>query len=90
MASGVCHEKGRAIVRRALPMKNRLHPMPDRMCLLSLCDVTLLDMDNVNAWFEAIDMSSDERRDACKMILSDGSFAVCNIEHRLEVCCHSR
>ena len=39
---------------------------------------------------EAIDMSTDERRDACKMILSDGSFAVCNIENRLEVCCHSR
>ena len=90
MAYGVCHEKGRSVVGRTMPMRTSLHPMPDRMCLLSLCDVTLLDMDNVNAWLEAIDMSTDERRDACKMILSDGSFAVCNIEYRLEVCCHSR
>ena len=90
MAYGVCHEKGRSVVGRTMPMRTSLHPMPDRICLLSLCDVTLLDMDNVNAWLEAIDMSTDERRDACKMILSDGSFAVCNIEHRLEICCHSR
>ena len=90
MAYGVCHEKGRSVVGRTMPMRTSLHPMPDRMCLLSLCDVTLLDMDNVNAWLEAIDMSLDERRDACKKILSDGSFAVCNIENRLEVCCHSR
>lgn len=41
-------------------------------------------------YVEAIDMSSDERRDACKKILSDGSFVVCNIEHRLEVCCYRR
>lgn len=90
MVDWVCHAEGRAIVRRALPMKIRLHPMPNRMNLLSLRDLTLLDMDNVNAWLEAIDMSSDERRDACKKILSDGCFAVCNIEYRLEVCCHSR
>ena len=90
MVDWVCHAEGRAIVRRALPMRTSLHPMPDRMCLLSLCDVTLLDMDNVNAWLEAIDMSSDERRDACKKILSDGSFAVCNIEYRLEARFRSR
>lgn len=71
-------------------MKIRLHPMPNRMNLLSLRDLTQIDMDNVNSWLEAIDMSSDERRDACKKILSDGSFAVCNIEYRLEVRFRSR
>lgn len=90
MAYGVCHEKGRSVVGRTMPMRTSLHPMPNRINLLSLRDLTLLDMDNVNAWLEAIDMSPDERRDACKKILSDGSFAVCNIEHRLEVCCHCR
>ena len=90
MVDRVCHAEGRSVVGRTMQMRTSLHPMPNRINLLSLCDVTLLDMDNVNAWFEAIDMSSDERRDACKKILSDGSFAVCNIEYRLEVCCHSR
>ena len=90
MAYGVCHEKGRSVVGRTMPMRTSLHPMPDRMCLLSLCDVTLLDIDNVNAWLEAIDMSPKECHDACKKILSDGSFSVCNIEYRLEVRFRSR
>lgn len=90
MAYGVCHEKGRSVVGGTMPMRTNLHPMPDRMCLLSLCDVTLLDMDNVNAWLEAIDMSPEECHDACKKILSDGSFSVCNIEYRLEVRFRSR
>jgi hypothetical protein len=47
-------------------------------------------MDNVNAWLEAIDMSPKECHDACKKILSDGSFSVCNIEYRLEVRFRSR
>jgi hypothetical protein len=47
-------------------------------------------MDNVNAWLEAIDMSPEECHDACKKILSDGSFSVCNTEYRLEVRFRSR
>ena len=41
-------------------MRTRLYPMSDRMCLLALRDVTDMDMDDVDAWFEAIDMSSEE------------------------------
>ena len=58
--------------------------------LMSENGIYLDDYKYVNAWLEAIDMSSGERRDACKKILLDGSLSVCNIEYRLEVCCHSR
>ena len=58
MAYGVCYEKGRSVVGRTMPMRTSLHPMPGRMCLLSLYDVTLFDRDNVNAWLEAIRKSA--------------------------------
>ena len=71
-------------------MRTSLHPMPDRLNLLVLHGITILDMDDVDAWMEAIDMFPKERHKACRQILTDGSFAVCNIEHRLEMRCYSR
>lgn len=90
MVDWVCHAEGRSIIRRAMPMRTRLYPMSDRMCILVLRDVTNMDVCDVDAWFEAIDMSPEERQEAFRQILSEGRFIVCNIEHRLEICCHSR
>ena len=90
MADRVCYAEGCSIIRRTMPMRTRLYPMSDMMCLLALRDVTDMDVDDVDAWFEAIDMSPEERQEAFRQILSEGRFIVCNIEHRLEICCHSR
>ena len=90
MVDRICNEKSCATFRRAMPMKTRLHPMSGGLNHLAICDITLLDMHNVDAWLEAIDMLPDERHSACRKILADGEFCVCNIDYKLELRCYSR
>ena len=90
MADRVCYAEGCSIIRRTMPMRTRLHNINNYVNLLALRDITIFDFDEVDAWMHAIDMLPKEREDACEQILTYGSFIVCNIEHRLELCCHRR
>ena len=90
MADRVCYAEGCSIIRRTMPMKTRLHHIDDYVNFLSLKDITIIDLDEVDAWMQAIDMLKNERLDACKQIFLSGSFIICNTEHRLELCCRRR
>jgi len=68
-------------------MKTNLQPIGGGVNLLTLEGVTLTDLDDVDSWLFAIDIPPKERNEACLRILADGSFSVCNIEHRVEVNC---
>lgn len=68
-------------------MNTKLHPASDGVNMLMVRGVTVNDLKDVDAWLFAIDLSPNERRAACQQLLSDGSFSVCNIEHRVEVHC---
>lgn len=71
----------------ATVMITRLHPISNGVNVLDISGVTLLSLDDVDAWLFAIDMLPKERTEACRQIVSEGSFNVCNIEHRVEVRC---
>ena len=90
MAHWIYHEEGCTTSWRTMPMRTRLHNINNYVNLLALRDITIFDLDEVDAWMHAIDMLPKEREDACEQILTYGSFIVCNIEHRLELCCHRR
>lgn len=64
-------------------MKTRLGYTDDNVNTLTLSGVSLIDMDDVDAWLYAIDMTAKERKDACRKILTDGRYDVSNIEHRV-------
>lgn len=65
-------------------MTTNLIPLKGGVNRLSLHDVSLLRIDEVDAWLYALDFTPSERKKACSQVLSDGQFYVCNIEHRLE------
>lgn len=66
-------------------MNTRLKCIDNRVNLLTVSGITLTDLDEVDGWLYALDMAQAERRAACRQIMTDGSFAVSNIEHRVTV-----
>lgn len=68
-------------------MTINLTPIDNFTNLLTLQNVTLLSLDDVDAWLYAIEMTTSERSHACRQIMTDGKFSVCNIEHRVEIEC---
>jgi len=66
-------------------MTTNLRPTKNRVNLLIMRGVTVIDLDEVDSWLFAIGMLPNERNEACINILSDGWFSICNIEHRVEV-----
>ena len=68
-------------------MKTDLHSIGNGVNRLSLYGVTLLSLDDVDAWLLAIDMPHSQRKEACRQIMSDGYYAVSNIEYRVTVEC---
>lgn len=70
-------------------MITTLDPIDDGVNLLDISDVTPFDFDNVSAWLFAIDMPVKDRIEAFRQLLTDGSFSVCNIEYRVEICCRT-
>lgn len=67
-------------------MKTDLIPLSCGVNRLSLKDVSLIDIDNVDSWLYAIDLPPCERKAACLQVLTRGNYSVCNIEYRIEVC----
>lgn len=70
-----------------MPMIVDLQPIADSVNRLTLQGVTLLSLDDVDSWLYAIDMIHSERSDACRQLMTDGKYSVCNIEHRVEMEC---
>lgn len=68
-------------------MTIELHPIENMVNRLRLRGVTLLSLDDVDAWLYAIDMPHSERKAACRQILGEGYYAVSNIEHRVTIEC---
>ncbi len=65
-------------------MTTSLIPLKDCVNRLSIQNISLLGIDEVDAWLYALDFTPSERKKACRQLLSDGKYSVCNIEHRLE------
>lgn len=70
-------------------MRTDLSPLRNKTNRLSLHDITLLDLSDVDAWLFAIDLTPSERKDACWQIMYEGGFHICNIEYRIEVDCNT-
>jgi len=68
-------------------MTTSLEPADNAVSILAMRGVTLTDLDVVDSWLHAIDMSDSERRSACRQVFTDGLYSVCNIEYRVEVYC---
>lgn len=68
-------------------MRRTLTPTFNGVNKLRIFGVTLIDLDEVDSWMFAFDMSQSERNDACRQILCEGVFMVCNIENRVEMEC---
>lgn len=68
-------------------MTTSLHPIGNRVNRLRLCGVGLLSLDEVESWLYALDMLQEERKAACRQIMSDGYYAVSNLEYRVTVEC---
>lgn len=66
-------------------MTTNLRSIENGVNLLTIQGITIIDLDEVDSWLFAIDMLPKERHEACKQVLADGTFSVCNIEHRVEV-----
>lgn len=64
-------------------MNTRMKSINDRVNLLTVSGITLTDLDEVDAWLYALDMAETDRRSACRQIITDGSYSVSNIEHRV-------
>lgn len=64
-----------------------LHPIGNGVNSLKLGGVTLLSLDDVDAWLFAIDVPQGERNAACWQIMTKGYHAVSNIEYRVTVGC---
>lgn len=64
-------------------MKTELGYLEDCVSLLTVSDVSLIDLDHVDAWLAAIGMAACERPAACRKILTDGCYMVSNVEHRV-------
>ena len=66
-------------------MKTSLHPSCNGVNVLDVRGVTLLTLDEVDSWLFSIGVSSKDRATACRQILAEGSYSVCNIEYRVEM-----
>lgn len=66
-------------------MKTRLECISEGVNLLTVSGIKLGDLDEVDSWLFAIDMAQADRRAACRQIMTEGSYAVSNIEHRVTV-----
>lgn len=70
-------------------MTTKLVPIDNSVNLLSLSNIRLTDLDEVTAWFYALDIPVNEYRNLCVCILKDLRLAFSNIEHRVTVECSS-
>ena len=70
-------------------MKTTLSPAGNKTNRLSLHNITLYDLSEVDAWLFAVDLTPSERNDACRQIMQNGGFHICNIEYRIEVDCNT-
>ena len=68
-------------------MTTELHPIGNGINRLSLRGVTLLSLDEVDSWLFALDLSQEERKEACRQIMKDGYYTISNIEYRVTVSC---
>lgn len=66
-------------------MKTNLSYLSKKVNLLTLTNINIINMDDVDAWLYAIDFSPSDRKEACRQILTDGNFSVSNIEHRITI-----
>ena len=81
------NENGSAENRAAVPMRAVMRTIGNAVNELTLSGLAETSLDGVRAWLFAIDMPDYERESACQQILSDGYYAVSNIEHRVTVVC---
>ena len=64
-------------------MKTWSSCLDDGVNLLTVSDVSLIDLDDVDSWLSAIGMEASERPSACRRIMTEGSYSVSNVEHRI-------
>ena len=64
-------------------MTTRLSPIEDRVNLLRLSGITLIDLDEVAAWLNACGIAGRQVREACQQVMTDGTYSFSNIEHRV-------
>lgn len=64
-------------------MTTTLTPIENGVNLLKVCGVTLLSIDDVDAWLYALDLQQGEREQACKHVLGKGFYAVSNMRYRV-------
>ncbi len=70
-------------------MTTKLVPIDNKVNLLSLSNIRLTDLDEVAAWFYALDIPVNEYQNLCRCIMGGGRLAFSNIEHRVTVECSS-
>lgn len=68
-------------------MRTNLRNIEKCVNLLTLSGITLLDLDEVDAWLCALDIQPQERRLACQRIMGEGRYDFSNVEHRVTVEC---
>lgn len=66
-------------------MTTNLSSIDNRVNLLTLSGITLLDLDEVASWLSACDFCEKQLREACQHVLAEGEYTFSNIEHRLTV-----
>lgn len=64
-----------------------LHPIGNNVNHLRLCGVGLLSLDEVDSWLFALDLPESERKAACRQIMSEGYYAMSNVEYRVTIEC---
>ena len=64
-------------------MRTLISCLDDGVNLLTVSDVSLIDLDDVDSWLNAIGMEVSERPSACRRILTEGGYTVSNVEHRI-------
>lgn len=68
-------------------MTTKLVPIDNSVNLLALRNINFADLDEVTAWFYALDIPMSEYSNLCKYILSCGVLSFSNVEHRVTVEC---
>ena len=68
-------------------MTTELQPIGNGVNRLMIRDITPLSLGDVNAWLFAIELPLSERDAACRYIMSEGYYAVSNIDYRVTVEC---
>ena len=70
-------------------MTTKLETIGNGVNLMTMNDVELRDLDNVNAWMFAFDLSLRERHAANCLLLGEGEYSFSNIKHRITVKCRN-